>query len=132
LLVRKPVGFTVEASFSPQRDRVALYWNREPRGLWVVSGPERTERFLAAGLWPAGWSSDAQWIYAYRDGTREVLRVNADTGKTEVVGRFPAGTLGSSPCDLTPDQRAIVCSLEDSKSDVWIVDHFDPQAAAKK
>jgi Tol biopolymer transport system component len=132
-LIRKPVGWTVKALFSPKGDRVALEWNRPPaQGLWVVSGSERKERLLAAGLWPAGWSSDANWIYAYRLGSREILRVNAETGKVEAVGRFPAGALAWYSCDLTPDRRAIVCSLEDKKSDVWIVDHFDPQAAPAK
>jgi hypothetical protein len=55
--------------------------------------------------------------------------VSPETGKAEVVGRFPVGTLSIWACDLTPDRRAIVCSLEDTMSDVWIVDHFDPQAA---
>jgi Tol biopolymer transport system component len=131
-LIEKPVGYTLRAAFAPRGDGVALYWNRQPFGLWVVSGPERKQRLLAAGLCPVGWSSDAPWIYAYRPGTQEVLRVNADTGKVEAVGRFPVGTLGFHACDLTPDRRAIVCSLADSKGDVWIVDHFDPQATPAK
>jgi Tol biopolymer transport system component len=62
LLIEKPVGWTLRALFSPEGNRVALYWNRNPFGLWLVSGPEHTERFLALRLVPAGWSLDAQWI----------------------------------------------------------------------
>jgi Tol biopolymer transport system component len=131
-LIKKPVGYTIQAAFAPKGDSVALYWNRQPLGLWVVWGAERKERFLAAGLYPAGWSLEGQWIYAYRLGTREIVRVNAGTGKVEPIGGFPVGALSYYSCDLTPDRRAIVCSLEDTKSDVWIVDHFDPQAALPK
>jgi hypothetical protein len=131
-LIKEPVGWTIKALFSPKGDGVALSWNRKPSGLWVVTGPERKARPLGAGLCPAGWSSDAHWIYAYRPGSREILRVNADSGKVEAVGRFPVGALSDYSCDLTPDRRAIVCSLEDTKSDAWIVDHFDPQATPAK
>ena len=130
-LLKKPIGFPIKASFA-SRDRVAFYWNRSPqRGLWLLTGAEQTARFLAKDLYPVGWSSDTRWIYAH-DGDREIVRVAADTGKVESVGRFPMGSLDLFACDLTPDRRAVVCSLEDKKSDVWIVDHFDPQAAPAK
>jgi Tol biopolymer transport system component len=123
VLVKKPEGYTMKASFSPKGDS-ALFWKRKPTsGLWLISGPERTERFLAADLWPLGWSSDGRSIYAARESDSELLRVNVDSGKVESVGHFPM-EIGN--CDVTPDHRAIVCSLEDNKSDVWIVDHFDP------
>jgi len=124
VVVRKPVGYTLRASFSPKGDSVALLWNRKPYGLWLISGPERTERFLAADLRPDGWSADGRWIYAHGRKAREILRVNVDTGNVETVGRFPVGNI--SACDVTPDHRSLICSLAESKSDVWIVDHFDP------
>jgi len=128
-LVRGGVGWTIQASLSPDRKWFALYWNRPPTpGLWLVSSPWRVERVLAPELWPAGWSVDGRWVYAYRYQERQIVRVDAQTGKIEAMARFPEGGLEPAECGQTPDWRALVCSLVESKSDVWIVDHFDPAA----
>jgi Tol biopolymer transport system component len=126
-LVADPsVGFVFAPHVSPSGDQVAVYWNRLERGLWVVSWPARAERFLAPDLQPAGWSADGQWIYAHHfNAGSELVRVAVRTGTVETVARFPPGRLLS--CNLTPDARALVCSLLESKSDAWLVEHFDPQ-----
>jgi hypothetical protein len=126
-LVRDNTGYTLQASVSPDEKWVALYWNRAPtEGLWLVSSPWRVERFLAPELWPAGWSADGRWVYAYKPSDREIVRVEVETKRIEPVARFPEGRLEEFACGQTPDRRSLVCSLADSKSDVWIVDHFDP------
>ena len=129
-LVSDPsVGFVFDPHVSPREDQIAVYWNRSPqRGLWVLSWPERAERFVAPDLRPVGWSADGQWIYAhhYTVGS-ELVRVAVRTGTVEAVLRFPPGRLGR--CDLTPDRRALVCSLIESKSDAWLVEHFDPHVS---
>jgi hypothetical protein len=58
--------------------------------------------------------------------------VDAGTGAVQPVARFPEGTIDPGACGEMPDRRALVCSLAERKSDVWIVDHFDPQAAPAK
>jgi len=58
--------------------------------------------------------------------------VAVDTGKREIIGRFPTGVLDSNSCDLTPDRLSVVCTPVDAKSDAWLVEHFDPHATPPK
>jgi len=134
LLIKTPPqsAWVQQVFFSPTGRQVALHWTREQEGLWVLTGPDRTERFLAAGLWPAGWTADGRWIHAYRYADREIVRVNAESGAATSVGRFSEGVLGMGACGQTPDRGALICSLDDTKTDLWIVDHFDPHAPSPK
>ena len=122
------VGWVSVPRFSPKGDTFAVHWNRAQRGLWTLSWPARTPRFLAADLIPDGWSPDGAWIYAHRLGTRSIVRVAAATGATEPVGEFPIGSLiGMDVCDVAPDGRALVCSLQETNADAWVIDYFDPR-----
>ncbi len=132
LLVKNPeAGWLFEPTFSPQRDQVAVFWNRidEPqqrRGLWLLSWPSREERFIAPNLVPVEWTADSRWIYAFEPSMSTIVKVSPQTAKIEPVGSFPRGRLDPESCRLTPDRKAIVCSLYESVADAWIVDHFDP------
>jgi Tol biopolymer transport system component len=144
LLVKDPsVGWVFDPEFSPSGDQVAVFYNRKDRtaslfnfvlgrGLWTLSWPAREERFLAPELSPAGWSPDGQWIYALAtSGHPAIVRVSARTGTVEPVGTIPVGSprpwgeLGG--CDVTPDGRAVVCSVGAVNADAWQIEGFDPQ-----
>ncbi len=133
LLKTKPNGFPLFPRFSPNGDKIALYWNRERRGLWIVTWPQRDERFLADDLIPIGWSADGRFIYAtaYPARGAEVLSVSVETGGREVVGRFPVGVLDMASCALAVDRRSITCTPIESKTDAWLVEHFDPRVARR-
>jgi len=124
--------------FSPRGDQVAVYINfrmptkKEPAGLWLLSWPGRVLRLLAPGIWPIGWSADGRSIYGHRMRGREVVKVDAENGRTETVVTFEIGRLDWLPCDMTPDRRAMVCSVQDQRTDAWIVDNFDPHVKAKR
>ena len=131
------VGWVFEPAFSPQGDQVAVYWNRTDgpqrrRGLWVLSWPAREERFIAPNLRPVGWSENGDWIYALEDSKSEIVKVSPLTAKIEPVGSFPRGQLFGGSCSLTPDRQATICSLYESVSDAWIVDHFDPDVHGER
>jgi Tol biopolymer transport system component len=137
LLVKNPeVGWVFHPTFSPGGDQVAVYWNRRDgrRGLWVLSWPAREERFVAPNRWPVGWSEHGDWIYAYEVSTSAIVKVSPRTTTIEPVGSFPRGVFvyDSSPCSLTPDRQAIVCSLYEGVTDAWIVDHFDPDVHGER
>ena len=134
-LVADPsVGLVFQPRFAPAGDRVAVYWNRRGKqGLWVLTWPGRAERYLAPLLRPMGWSADGKTIYAYAREGREVVKVDSTTGRVHPAVRFPVGTLSAlEACDLSPDRRTVVCSLDESKSDVWVVDNFDPHVPRAK
>ena len=121
----KPVGWIIDARFSPKGDQVAVYWNRDKHtALWLLTWPGRTARELARDLWPIAWSADGDWIYAH-DEKREVFRVSAASGKSEVVARFPTGSLEFG-CDITPDRKTLICAVQEQQSDAWLAEHFDP------
>ena len=121
--------------FSPDGKRVAVYWNRysgnrPDRGLWIVSLDPYSENLVLAGwAYPFGWSPDGKYVYAMRgteDRKGEIAKVRL-TSPHEVTSlatlREPViydyGT-------LRPDGRRIVVSAGDQKSDVWLMENFDP------
>jgi Tol biopolymer transport system component len=132
-LVKNPeVGWVFDPSFSPRGDRVAVFWNRKdstgPKaGLWILSWPSREAQFVAPALNPIGWSEDSEWIYAYEQSTREVVRVSPRSSKIERVGSFPQGSLEDAACSLTPERQSVVCALLERSADAWVIDHFDPE-----
>jgi Tol biopolymer transport system component len=124
--------------FSPARDHVVVWWNRSPQGqgrhLWLLSWPSREERPLGGPtdmdpLLPDGWSADGEWIYAHTLG-RTIVRVSVRTGKLERVGEFPLGRIEG--CSLTPDRKAVICSLVENKADAWLMQDFDPEIRNEK
>jgi Tol biopolymer transport system component len=125
------MGWLIRARLSPDGKRFAAYWNRKDgRGLWTIAWPGREARFLGDGLWPVGWSADGASIYAHKHGDGQMLRVSPETGRAEPVGRFEGTTLEGG-CDMTADRRAMVCALLERSSDVWLIEHFDPEVTAK-
>jgi Tol biopolymer transport system component len=138
MLVKNPeVGWLFEPTFSPQGDQLAVYWNRidgpqRRQGLWILSWPAREARFIATNLVPVGWSADSQWIYAFEYSMSSIVKVSPRTTKIESVGSFPRGRLYPESCRLTPDRQAIVCSLNESVADAWILEHFDPDVHGER
>jgi tRNA A-37 threonylcarbamoyl transferase component Bud32/WD40 repeat protein len=116
--------------FSPRGDQVALFVNPGTpvnRGLRLLSWPARDERFIAEGLKPLAWAASGEWIYASgRD--RSVFRVSPSTGKTELLGSVPTGSLEA--CTISADASVAVCSATESSFDAWVVEHFDPEVRA--
>jgi hypothetical protein len=99
------------------------------RGLWLLSWPAREERLLAEGMIPIAWSANGEWIYASgRELGRErsVFRVSPITGKTELLGSVPTGSI-EGVCTISADASVAVCPMIESSYDAWVVEHFDPQ-----
>ncbi len=100
-----------------------MYWNRKPRaGLWVVSLNDNSETFLYGGsCYPAGWSPDGNSIYANIGD--KMLSTPAAGGLPNTLVTAPGGIYNTS---VSADGKKIVYSVAEEKSDVWIVDSFDP------
>ena len=75
---------------------------------------------------PIGWSADGKYVYAF-DGRKQIMMVRADGDGVKPlielslregssVGKFPT---------MTPDGQRVIYSSEQTRSDVWIVEHFD-------
>jgi hypothetical protein len=127
-LVKDPsVGFVFDPLISPRGDRMAVWWNRRQtggRGLWLLSWPDRSnDRFVSPNLAPIGWTLDGTSIYAFESPGRAVKRWSLITGKLEEVGSFPSGSIYR--CALTPQRGTVICSVEETKSDAWMIENFD-------
>jgi serine/threonine protein kinase len=49
--------------FSPDGKKIAVNWNRQPHGLWVITPENYLERFLYPGSYvPLGWSPDGNFV----------------------------------------------------------------------
>jgi Tol biopolymer transport system component/DNA-binding winged helix-turn-helix (wHTH) protein len=142
-------GWMFAPLYSPDSRRVAVFWNRPPdRGIWVIDGRTTDRRHLlvrrssASSLMPIGWSADGAWIYvvegsaggargatSFVSGTltdATILRVASKGGAAETVSAIPFAEIGG--VSMTPDGRRFVFPVFSSRSDIWIVDDFDPRA----
>jgi hypothetical protein len=115
--------------------KVAAYWNRSlQRGLWLISLIDNSETLLRGGFCrPAGWSPDGSSVYAYVGSSILSIPVGtAGGGDPHTVFSIPEYIAAAS---ASPDGKKFVFFALDTKSDVWVVDNFDPayrkQAEAK-
>jgi Tol biopolymer transport system component len=121
-IVGKPI-------FSSDGKKMAVYWNREPVGLWVSSLEPYSENLLLSGAnQPIGWSPDGKYVYAVEESGREIMRVQVDSPhEVTPVATLP-GRVGPNADDasISPDGKQIVVSISEQKSDVWLMENFDP------
>lgn len=119
--------------FSPDNKRMAVWWNRKEKGLWIIAFEPYSEAFLLAGRFlPFGWSRDGKYVYAVtaaagEGGRRGIVRVQvAAPNKVTSVAILPGDIAGYDGADVSPDGKEIVASVGEEKSDVWIMENFDP------
>jgi hypothetical protein len=108
-------------------------WNRTPdAGLWVISLVNNTETFLGSGnasLVPAGWSPDEGSIYAfhYPPGHSLLSIPVGHAGRAAPHSMLTApGDIGYEGASVSQDGKTFVFSASETKSDVWVVENFDP------
>jgi TolB protein len=125
-LVSRPI-------FSPDGKAFAIFWSRSwndsVQGIWVVG--DRSERLVYPGEHvPLGWSPDGKSIYAISGG--RVLQIFlADPKKTRSVITTDK-QLWSYSGAVSPDGSKIIFNVAENKSDVWIMQNFDPTASASQ
>jgi Tol biopolymer transport system component len=117
------VGWLFYPQISPDGMKVAVYWNRIPRGIWLISLTTNSAKLLTEGiLFPIGWSRDGSTIYL-TNSTANILALSAGGGTPKVFITMPGHIVSAS---ISPDGRKFVCNIGESKSDVWVVENFDP------
>jgi len=127
---------------SPDGKRLAVYWNRHSPGLWIVSLEPYAETFLQPQMMPFGWSPNGKQVYAVRriESQREIVTIGVVSSNEVVsIATLPGdvaqlGGCGGCPGlpSLSPDGRQIIASLAEEKSDVWLMENFDPSLRATK
>jgi WD40 repeat protein len=119
--------------FSQDGKKMAIWWNRKGRGLWIIALEPYSETLLLDGfIYPIGWSPDGKYVYAIRSATvsesgQEIIRVQfARPNDVTSVATLPGEVVGDDGAGVNPDGKEIVVSVGEEKSDVWLMENFDP------
>jgi Tol biopolymer transport system component len=129
LVQNERAGWIFSPKYSSDGKNVAVQWNRWQRGLWVISLIDNSQTFLSGSryYYPAGWSPDGSSIYAYdRFGGNKMLSIPVGPtgrGASHTVFAIPEEIAAAS---VSADGKKFVYSAAETKSDVWVVDNFDP------
>lgn len=136
-------GWVFSPAYSPDGSRIAVQWNRRPkRGIWMID-KDRHETLLyptfATSVMPIAWSSDARYVYAIEGKNlnlrgltppqgetltdAKIVRIAVAGGEVKTID-LPFEEIGG--VSMTPDGRRFVVAVYSSRSDVWVVDNFDP------
>jgi eukaryotic-like serine/threonine-protein kinase len=116
-------------AFSPDGKKIAVTWNRHDQGLWIISLEPYSETFLLSrSVCPFGWSPDGKYVYAIRSGPgREIIRVQvAAPNEVTSVATLPGDVANYDGASVSPDGKQIIVSVGEEKSDVWLMENFDP------
>ena len=155
LLVPDPADGWIFQPVANDRGQVAVFWNRdrttgEQDGIWLIdpaAGQRRLVRATsAASAYPIGWSASNDFVFVVegevavlREATSRlgetmknasILKVPVAGGESQVLARIPFGEIGVVA--MTPDARKLMVPVFSSRSDIWLVDGFDPTRAAEK
>ena len=121
-------GHIAFARYSPDGNTAAVCWTRKDAefGLWLISLVNGSEKLLVGNQWvhPIGWSTDGRLVYAiHNDPNNVILAVRTTGGETVTAFTTPGDIFDGA---ITPDGRRFVCSIGESRSDLWLVERFDP------
>ena len=138
LLTNEMVGWVFDPRLSTDRKQLAVNWNRvdDPQyrrleaRIWILSLEDAGQRFLprtAEFSRLIGWSSDGKWLYAHASGGSTIHAVSVDREESRTLLTLPGSILR---CSFHGAHRKIVCAVAETKSDVWMVENFDPDLSA--
>jgi serine/threonine protein kinase/Tol biopolymer transport system component len=119
--------------FSPDGKEMAVAWNRQDNpGIWLISLEDRSEQLIYGGsdFLEFGWSPNGKLLYAAGSTKREFIEV--EVGNPKHVRTILTTSSFSYGAALTPDGKRIILSQAEEKSDVWIMENFDPQGRKMK
>jgi DNA-binding SARP family transcriptional activator/Tol biopolymer transport system component len=115
--------------YSPDGGRVAMVRYHEPEKslISILSITDGAETRLTTGLLhPRGWSADGRFIFAQVPLQPKLVRLDAARGTTQLLFTAPAREMECTP-EVTRRERSFLCMLFDFRSDIWMIDNFDPR-----
>ena len=138
LVTNDSVGWMFDPVCSRNGDRVAVSWNRyadsqknRVPGIWVIGINDSVfaQKMVIRGeqLAPLMWSPDSEWLYfcSRRMAIDKICRVRLADSYVDTVLKVPFDRFsGLSMVDST----SAIVDVSESKSDIRIVENFDPGA----
>jgi Tol biopolymer transport system component len=107
-----------------------------PEGAALISVDGKVDRPLSRQQWlTGGWSKDGATLYAIRQSEKRRLLISATnvaTGEETVISDAGVSPLLITDAvfagfTLAPDGQSFATSILRSKSDIWILEDFDPK-----
>ena len=132
LITNDSVGWIFNPEYSPDGRRVAVFWNRGAQpGLWVINLDDDSQLLVRAGRYlPIGWANDSKAVYAIEmlgwgaaAWGRKVYLIPVAGGEPRIAAQFPFSVSGIR---VIEQGRKFVATAEETKSDAWKIDNFDP------
>ena len=127
LVANDSVGWMFQPVVSPDGRQAAVWWNRNPRGAWVVSMDDSSQVLVHQGVWPLGWTADGKSLYVREEGSSEVLLVPLAGGEPIVVAEIPFEDADCRAYEQ-PTELLLLCTVQEAVSDAWMIENFDPAA----
>ncbi len=90
----------------------------------MISPADHSARLITRrDFWPSGWAPDSSVVFAIRRSSNSILAISVSDGNPQTIATLP-GLI--SDAGVSPDGHRFVCSVVEQKSDVWLMENFDP------
>ena len=100
--------------FSPEMKKVAIHWNKNNYGIWIISLEDSSQKFLIKGrLLPLKWTEDGRYIFIFDYVKSEILKVFLNNGSIAEHLKIPFNGINAlnNDIDITADGKIIVCAV---------------------
>ena len=126
-------GFLFSPQYSPDKRNIAVFWNRNQRGIWLLATDDTVQRFLLPSipsLVPMAWSLDNRLLYVYGSPqeTRnfgKIIAIRISDGKIEESVALPFHRV--TRIEMNPTMMKLLFIVSESKTDAWMLENFDPE-----
>jgi Tol biopolymer transport system component len=126
------VGWMLNPCLSPDRQRIAIFWNRRDvgrlkRGIWIISLQDSSQEYISKkNFSPISWTKDGSEIFGYDyNQPDKVYRFNVRTGEAMLFETFSFSEVGQP--DISDDGNTIIVPEITKNSDIWLMENFDPE-----
>ena len=125
LVLDDSVGWMFYPFVSPDGQHVAVFWNRRPPGIWVLSTGDTSQVLVRQGwLDPLGWAADGKSLYVRERGSKEVFLLPIAGGEPTFVTELPFEDANCRVYDQATESL-FLCTVEEAVSDAWMIEDFD-------
>jgi Tol biopolymer transport system component len=136
LIQNEKEGWIFNARVSPDGKSVAVDWNNWVKGpgIYLLSLTDTAQVCILESesefICHLNWSPDGEWIYCY--DFKNLYRLHRTGAKLDTLAVLPFATerdfFYAALPDVAPDLGAFISVEMDVKTDVWLIENFDPDA----